>query len=234
MEPVEYELMDAHEEGMWWYRALHARLADALAEVSGTVLDAGCGTGGFLRHLGRARPALSRVGLEYDAHAAARARAKSGAMVVRGSVNALPFDAGRFDAVVSADVLSHRAVVPDAALAELRRVLQPGGRLVVNMPAYQWLHSAHDVKVHNVRRVDAPALRTWLTSAGFEVVRVSYWNGLLLPLLVLNRKLASADAASDVTAYPPWVDTLFHAVTRIERAVPVPAGSSVLAVAVRR
>ena len=48
MELREYELMDAAEGRMWWYRALHVRLCDALAGVRGRVLDAGCGTGGLL------------------------------------------------------------------------------------------------------------------------------------------------------------------------------------------
>ena len=53
MEPAEYALMDDAEDRMWWYRALHARLVEALAGALGPVLDAGCGTGGLLARLGR-------------------------------------------------------------------------------------------------------------------------------------------------------------------------------------
>ena len=60
----EYALMDAAEARMWWYCALHARLADALGGVAGRVLDAGCGTGGLLAVL-RDRPGLALVGLEF-------------------------------------------------------------------------------------------------------------------------------------------------------------------------
>jgi SAM-dependent methyltransferase len=237
MESAEYALMDEAEQRMWWYRALHARLADALAGVSGRVLDAGCGTGGFLAALCRQRAGLALFGLEWSAQAAARAAEKSGRPVVRGSINALPFADGCFDAVVSADVLCHEAVDPFVALAELHRVLRPGGRLVVNMPAFAWLHSAHDRRVHNARRVNAGELRDMLHAAGFSAIRTHYWNSLLLPLMVVQRKLLArgADAASDVAPFPPWLDASLHAITALERLLPfpVPAGGSVIATAVR-
>jgi SAM-dependent methyltransferase len=234
MEPAEYDLMDAAEDRMWWYRALHVRICDALQDVSGRVLDAGCGTGGLLAALGAQRPELVRFGIEWDARAAIRTRGKSGAIVARGTVNALPFADGCFDAAVSADVLCHAAVDPATALAELKRVLQPGGRLVVNMPAYQWMASAHDRRVHNVRRLTVAKTAAMLRQAGFGRVDARYWNGLLLPLMIIQRKiLARGDAVSDVAPFPPWLDTKLHGMTEFERRLrfPLPVGGSVLAIA---
>ena len=240
MEPGEYALMDAAEDGMWWYRALHARIADALTGTHGRVLDAGCGTGGLLARL-RKNPNLTLFGLEYDALAAPRAAAKSGATLVRGSINAIPFADASFAAVISADVLCHGAVSPATALAELHRVLAPGGLLVLNMPSYQWLLSAHDQQVHNVRRTTSPALAAELASAGFTRVRARYWNTLLLPLMILQRKVLArrnqkgkqGETMSDVAAFPPLIDATFHALTELERRMnlPMPAGGSILATA---
>ncbi len=234
MDPAEYALMDAAEDRMWWYRALHARLCDSLTGMEGRILDAGCGTGGFLAVLRARRPDLNAFGIEWDSQAASRAQGKSAASIARGSVNALPFADGSFDAVVSADVLCHAAVDPAAASMELKRVLRPGGRLVLNMPAYQWMLSAHDRRVHNVRRLTAPATAAILRNAGFKNIRARYWNGLLLPLMILQRKiLARGDAVSDVAPFPPWLNAILHGMTEFERRLPfpLPAGGSVLAIA---
>jgi SAM-dependent methyltransferase len=236
MEPAEYALMDAVEDRMWWYRALHRRLLDRLEDLHGAVLDAGCGTGGLLAHMQAARPDLRRIGLEWADHASRRAAEKSGAPVVRGSVNMLPFDDASFDAAIAADVLCHRAVDPARALTELRRVLRPAGRLIVNMPAYNWLLSDHDRQVHNVRRFTSRQLTAILRETGFTGIRASYWNGLLLPLMVVQRKLLGRHSAgSDVASFPPWLDVMLHGMTAIEFRLPfgLPGGSSLLAVAER-
>jgi SAM-dependent methyltransferase len=233
MEPAEYERMDVAESRMWWYRALHIRVRDALGGTSGRLLDAGCGTGGLLAAL--TDSGLDRVGLEPSAFGARRSQEKSTARIVRGTIMSLPFAAASFDAAVTADVLCHAAVNPAAALRELRRVLRPGGRLVVNMPAYAWLLSAHDRRVHNVLRQNRAQVRAMLAEAGFVRVRARYWNGLLLPLMIAQRKLLARgdDAASDVALFPPWLDAMLYAITEIERRLPFapPAGGSVLATA---
>lgn len=246
MEAAEYDLMDAVEDAMWWYRALHARAIAALALPGWPdrlpVLDAGCGTGGFLARLRAARPGLRAAGLEYHPPAAARARAKSGAAVAIGSVNAMPFRDAAFGAVTSLDVLCHGAVEPGAALDEMRRVLAPGGLLVLNLPAYRWLHSTHDERVHNTRRFTAAEARALLEGAGFTAPRARYWNALLLPLMVMQRKVLSRAAPSersDVAPFPPWLDRSLHAVTLAEGALSrlglgFPAGGSILATAIRR
>jgi ubiquinone/menaquinone biosynthesis C-methylase UbiE len=232
--------MDTVEDGMWWYRALHARVLEALGRPSGRMLDAGCGTGGFLARLKATWPEAEAEGLEYNPGAAARAQAKSSVRVTTGDVMAMPFPDASFQAVTGLDVLCHAAVEPATALAEMHRVLAPGGRLVLNLPAFQWLRSAHDYRVHNVRRFTASDAARMLTEAGFSAVVTRYWNALLLPLMVLQRKiLASApENRSDVTAFPPWQNCMLFGITEVERRLArlrlsLPAGGSVLAIATR-
>jgi len=243
VEPAEYELMDAAEDGMWWYRAAHARVLDALRArpgAPGPLLDAGCGTGGLLRLVAGIWPERAAVGLDFMPSAARRAARKSGRPVTAGDTNRLPFPDASFGAAVSIDVICHAGVEPAQALAELHRVLRPGGTLVLNLPAYEWLRSAHDVRVHNARRFTATGARRLLDEAGFGGIAARYWNGLLLPLMALQRKVLHRrpDAPSDVTDFPPWIDRGLLAVSEAERwlgarGVPMPCGGSVLLTATR-
>jgi SAM-dependent methyltransferase len=243
VDPAEYELMDAAEDGMWWYRAAHARVLDALRRrpgAAGPLLDAGCGTGGLLRRLAEELPGLAAVGLDFVPQAARRAAAKSGRPVTAGDANRLPFPEASFGAAVSIDVICHAGVDPARALAELHRVLRPGATLVVNLPAFEWLRSAHDLRVHNARRFTRDGAAALLRAAGFGAIEGRYWNSLLLPLMVVQRKIVQRrpDAPSDVTEFPPWLDHSLHAVSELERrlgarGLPMPAGGSVLMTATR-
>ena len=229
---------------MWWYRGLRTLTAGLLGRAlarstaAGPVLDAGCGTGGMLARLGPAVAGRPTLGLEYDIVAAALAAAKAGRPVAAGSANEMPLAERSLGAYVSLDVLCHGGVDPARAVAEAYRCLATGGVAVFNFPAYRWLLSAHDRRVHNVRRFSRGEARTLLTEQGFRVVRSSYWNTLLFPLMLLHRLTERADAASDVRDYPRWLDALFSTALSIERAailvgLSLPFGGSLILVAAR-
>jgi SAM-dependent methyltransferase len=240
--------MHAVEDRMWWYRGLRTLVAGQLVRslarpqasgfVPGPVLDAGCGTGGMLARLGATVAGRPTLGLEFDPVAASLAAAKSSRPVASGSVNEMPLGDGSLGAYVSLDVLCHGGVDPARALAEARRCLRPGAIAVFNLPAYDWLLSAHDKRVHNVRRFHRGQARALLAGHGFRILRSTYWNTLLFPLMLLHRLVGSDDADSDVRDYPGWLDALFSAALAIERAViatglSLPFGGSLLVVAQR-
>jgi SAM-dependent methyltransferase len=242
VERIEYERMHAVEDRMWWYRGLRAlvvqELARALRSRDGAVLDAGCGTGGMLARLGPAALGLSALGLEYDPFAAALAGEKAGRPVACGSVNEMPLGDRTLAGYVSLDVLCHGGVDPERAAKEAWRCLEPGAIALFNLPAYGWLLSAHDRRVHNVRRFTRGQARTLLAGHGFKVLKASYWNTLLFPLMLLHRVTERDDAESDVRDFPRWLDALFSAALAVERTVigwglPLPFGGSLLIVARR-
>lgn len=240
MEREQYERLAAVEDRMWWFGGLHANLLSAWQRGrSGRVraLDAGCGTGGFLARLIAAMPGIDAFGVELDQAACAVARRKSRCPVVAGNINALPFADQSFDVIFSADVLCHSGVEERAALAGLRRCLRPGGVLILNLPAYRWLYSAHDVAVDNARRYDRKELLRLLADNGFSAVQARYWNFVLFPLMLLRRKLLRGDEG-DVALLPATVERVFAACLALERGlvaagIKLPCGGSILATAVR-
>ena len=244
MERAEYLRMQAVEDRMWWFRGLRALSADLLARTlahspaRGPVLDAGCGTGGMLASLGSAVAGRTTLGVEFDRDAAAIARSKAGCPIVAGSVAELPLGDATLGGYLSLDVLCHGGVEPEAALAEAHRCLAPGSIALFNLPAYPWLLSAHDRRVHNVRRFTRGPARALLARHGFRVVRSTYWNMLLFPLMLLHRLTERDDAPSDVRLFPGWLDRLFSGALWLERAaisagLNLPCGGSLMIVAER-
>ncbi len=157
-----------------------------------------------------------------------------------GSVNSLPFADAAFGAIFSADVLCHRDVDEAAALAQFHRCLGDRGVLILNLPAYRWMLSRHDIAVYNVRRYSRGGLTRLLRAAGFRLLFASYWNAVLFPLMVLTRKLLPAGPAptSDVRLYPAPVEALCRAATGFERlllgrGLRLPFGGSLIAVATK-
>jgi SAM-dependent methyltransferase len=244
MEAREYDKMAAVEDRMWWYRALHGNLLlliERFFPARGVcLLDAGCGTGGLLRALDSAHFGHRLFGLDAWQSACTATAARTGLPVVRGVLDRLPFADGAMDCLVSADVLCHENVAPAVALREMRRCLRPGGVLVLNLPAYQWLLSYHDERVKNARRFTVRGLRRLLENAGLQPIYATYWNTLLFPIMALQRLVPrSAERESDVHLYPSPIEALFGALLAGERrllhvGIRLPFGGSLLAVARRR
>lgn len=254
MDAREYETLFRLERDFWWYRGLHALVLDQVSSLShpgaeGTtrMLDAGCGTGGILGRLEGRHELGSRIGIDWSPHALLWARQRARAPLGRASVTSLPFAPGSFDLIISLDVLYHAGVgSDDQALREFARCLRPGGRLILNLPAFESLRSSHDEAIHTARRYRRGPLRRQLTEAGLRIHRLTYWNSTLFPALALVRwgrrvtrggRPEPEHRKSDVEALPRAVNAALTAVLALERAwlrhFDLPFGLSVLAVAER-
>jgi SAM-dependent methyltransferase len=238
----EYERMYEAEERQWWYAGMRALslalLAGPLAERARKgpvlILDAGCGTGNNLRHLARYGRALG-VDLSEQALAFCRSR---GVAAARAELLALPFPDARFDCVTSLDVIYHRWVTDDAAaVREMARVLRPGGLLLLRVPALRMLWGAHDEAVHSRHRYRRREVKRLLEGAGLVVVRATYANTVLLPLVAARRGLdrLTGRRGSDVGFLPGPLEWAFRSVlegeARVVKRFSLPLGTSVFALA---
>jgi len=209
MDSSEYAAMYQAEESHWWYVGMRRITASILAAhvPPGNhllILDAGCGTGGNLLLLERYG---ETIGLDVSALALSLCQRRGLDRLVRGSVTSLPFSDGVFHLVTSFDVLYHSAVEDDkAAIAEARRVLRPGGWLLIRVPAYDWLRGRHDIAVHTRHRYTTTELGHKVREAGLTVVRLTYANCILFPLALAKRlgeRVMPPSRGSDVGPCPP-------------------------------
>ena len=227
------------EDSMWYFHALNRRMLLPLAELTqqnASVLDAGCGTGGLIKALQGVGAPWTIKGLDYSPVACSYARERTSVPIEEGSIEALPFGDGHFDAVLTADVICQ---IDDAsvALAEFRRVLKPGGILAINVAAYNWMRSYHDELMDTRYRFRRSELVKLLRQAGFEVTLSSYANMLIFPLIFARRKIfVPRRPISDVKPYPALVDAFCGSMAAVEHlllriGIKLPVGNSVFIVA---
>jgi len=233
------------ESRHFWFRGFRAFVTPLLRYATAgrpdpLLLDCGCGTGANVEWLGTFGRAygfdLAEIGLRLGREAG-RTR------LARASVTAVPFPTGSFDLVSSFDVLyALDARDEREAIAEMYRLLKPGGFAIVNVAAMPALRGDHSVLSHEIRRYNRDDLRRRLEAAGFSVVRLTYTNStLFLPLaaarmLQRRRGLGRETNAEHEIAVPPApINAAMSAVLWAEslwlRAFNAPFGSSLLCLA---
>jgi SAM-dependent methyltransferase len=238
----EYELQTHRaEDRHWWYRGRRSVLERVVAllrlPARARILDAGCGSG---RNMVELAHHGTVTGIELSATSVSLARARNTGEVIEGSVLQMPFAADSFELAASLDVIEH--LEDDlSALRELRRVVAPGGALLVTVPAYQWLWSGHDEINHHHRRYTRRSLVRVAEQAGWELVRTTYFNSLLLPVAIALRGLdrfsssKTTESSLDLWVPPPPLNWLLERPLALEAALikrggRIPAGLSLLAV----
>src|SRR5438874_13073617 len=224
MKRHEHDIMRSVEDDYWWYQALRQHVANSIvpSQPAFSLLDAGCGTGGMLAAVRAKFPQAELTGIDESKHAVDLADARNcGARVLRASVHEMPFPENAFDFVLSLDVWSHTGVDDALAAHETYRVLQPGGSLILNLAAFEFLKGTHDCAVEVDRRYTRPQVRALLVGANFEIETLTYWNAVLTPPIALARWLSrlrppGESARSDFRLLPPFLNAAFKAVAALE------------------
>ena len=240
MSPEAYLEMAQTEREHWWFRARRDVLSSVLRRLAlapgSRVLEVGSGTGGNLDLLAEFG---SVSGLEMDESALALSVERTGGRfdIRRGRCpDDIPFHAGAFDLICFLDCLEH--IWDDVGtLRRMRALLAPGGSIVVTVPAYQWLWSAHDEFLHHRRRYDRASLTRCAQEAGYRIERMTYFNTVLFPLAVAarwcDRLLRRSRSSGDAVPAEPFnaiLYGLFKAESSWLARHTLPFGVSLLAV----
>jgi len=223
----EYGIMYEVEDNFWWYVGMRNNLVNLLerywdwkAQPQPKILDAGCGTGAALQRLadgfGGRISSQNALGLDLSAEALRFCKQRGlGSQTLRGSITELPFADHTFDILLSFDVISNLPE-PNPGFREFARVLRHGGLMVLNLPAYQFLYSEHDLAVRTLRRFDKGEVRKLLAENGLMPLRMSYVNSILFPPAAAVRLTKKAllktkptqDLHSDLTPPPALLNKL--------------------------
>ena len=238
------------EQDYWWHvgkRAIVYSLLDKyLPPADGrqrNALDLGCGTGLNLDHLSRyARP----TGTDFSEEALAFCRERGFNSLAKADAAELPFPDNHFDIITALDVIEH---LDDdlAALTELKRVLRPGGLLVVSVPAYKALWTYWDDILGHRRRYTVGMMRQSVRKSGLRVRKVSYTNAAILAPVAAIRLLKTLvqkqsqlrnenkDPETDFMPVPGWLNRLligyYNWEARFVTRSRLPFGLSVICVA---
>jgi SAM-dependent methyltransferase len=239
MERAVYDAMAELDQRHWWYVARRKVIAELIRRraklpANARLLEIGCGTGHNLAMLAE----FGHVdALEVDDAARVVAAKRLGRDVLSAPLPDLTGVRQRhYDMVAAFDVVEH---IPDdrAAIAGIARLLRPGGKLVLTVPAHQWMWSAHDVVNHHQRRYSKGQLRQLIESSPLKLNRIGYFNSLLFPVAVAERLASKVRGKEDADLAMPTgpinqaLERIFAAERSLIGRVPLPPGLSLFAVA---
>ena len=146
--------------------------------------------------------------------------------MVKGDVQVLPIKSKTVDVVIAFDIFEHLPE-DEESMREVMRVLKDSGLLLVNVPAFMCLFSGHDEAFEHVRRYTSKEMKRKLKSAGFNVIKSSYWSFFLFPAVFLNRKLLARQKNNEEKKsdfhlkLPRVIEYVFSLIADIEHALMV-------------
>lgn len=213
-----YELEEKH----WWFvgrrKIIFSLIQKYIPDNLGKILDIGCGTGlnsDLLRNRGG-----EVIGLEISEDAIRYASRRAPWLkVIKGSFPETDLS-GKFDLITLFDVLEH---IDDdnSALLTVKELLSEKGYAVITVPAFKYLWSSHDELAHHKRRYTSRELRQKIEEAGFELVKVSYFNFIFSPLIFIVRFFRNFfglfPSSTDFFLPPNWLNGILAWVFSTER-----------------
>lgn len=237
MQAIEYSRMAEQEDKYWWHvgrkKIIDRHLRNMQLSKNSAILNIGCGTGGTIDMLEK-YGTLENVDTSQEAVNYLKKRNITNVKKVNGIK--LPFRDSTFDLVIALDVLEH--IKEDSkALKEWHRVLKPGGKLLITVPAYQWLWSDHDESLHHYRRYTLSGLHSTVNREGFKVSKRSYIIVFSFPLIVIYRfidslKSSKKDKKTSYVYLPKPINNIFIKLLILEgwllKFISFPYGTSVL------
>lgn len=217
-------------------RKIFLYFIEKYAKPGSKIFDFGCGSGylvGGLQKMG-----YDVCGIDFEEEAINYGFSSGVKNLKIGTGNAIDYADASFDMVTAFDVLEH---IKDEkpSLGELFRVLKPGGKMIISVPAYQWLWGVQDEVSHHFRRYTINSLTFVINEfPQLKMVRKTYYNILLFPAIALVRLLSrwfdiknrSSDFEIDNRALSACFYFIFNLETYLLKFINFPFGVSILVI----
>lgn len=221
MQEVQYEIQYRQELHYFWYRVRLELVRDILnSSMRGrtdlVLADIGCGTGAITKELERYGDC---VGIDPSPQGIEFCRSRGARNVRLGTAEATGCASNTFDVVTCLDVLEH---IPDdtKGIAEIYRILKPGGIAIIFVPTFMFLWGVMDVLGNHYRRYRLAELREKFAPERFTILRQSYFNTFLFPLVVLMRitvRLLRLKVDSEIVQGDGVMNAIFYQIFSFER-----------------
>jgi len=238
MQDFLYDSFYKLEKDHWWFRA-RLEIVDSLLPPFNNetkIIDFGCGTGVMLEHLAQQ---CDITGMDFSPLALEYCRKRfAGKLLAMDLSNTMELEE-KYDIGLSLDVIEH--LEDDvAALINMKRALNENGRLIVTVPAFNFLWSAHDINNEHIRRYTIKTLRAAAKAAGFDIEYISYYSFWLMPLVSIMRLAGkflgvNKNSGMETKMHGRFVNNLLYRIFRSEhrftsRRIRMPIGASIIAV----
>jgi len=225
MQKFVYKKIVELEKNNWWFKGRRKIIISFMQKFFRNqkkikILDVGCGAGSVVDLLS---PFGEVVGIDNYRPLVKYCQSQN-KMVIHGDVNHLPFRNYSFDLVVALELLEH--VKKDvSALKEIYRVLNKKGYLFLSVPAFKFLWGSHDLAANHYRRYLKKEINEKLIKAGFCIVKITYMNFFLFPLIAIFRvfkgKFSKLDPHLDSEYFSKLslLSSFFSSILKIEGAL---------------
>lgn len=208
------EMIRAEDKHPWYQSRLSlVKKFGREIEAQSVGLDIGCGSGAAAQLL-QQEFQLFPTGMDISKFAVDASKER-GVTTLQADVTKIPSSDGSQDFALALDVIEHienRKIL----LSEMYRVLKPGGKALITVPAHSWLWSNHDELNHHFRRYSKEMLQEDLSAAGFSIKSIRWWNSMLLPYIYLTRKSTKKKGSSEFELPPKILQIIVRIILTTE------------------
>lgn len=217
-----YHLMELNH---WWYTSRRRVILDMISTMPRhiRILDIGCSGGALITDL-KAAGFTQIKGIDFSQEAIDQCKRKGLTDVFVMDAHFPDFPESSFDLIIASDCLEHLEK-DNVALANWNKILAPGGRGLIFVPAFMSLWSEHDVVNHHFRRYTRAELKQKSLGAGFHVSKASYWNFAMFFPAWIYRKIRSASKSAETNPedhmdkFSPVANSILKGWMKLENAI---------------